>query len=53
MKLFLLHVWIFFSLWRSPDPWMDGALIDAPFAWKLSGIFAEYDDELSQWQELK
>jgi hypothetical protein len=53
MKQKLLHIWIFFCLWGTDDPWMDGARIDASFAWGLAGIFAEYDDELSQWEELK
>jgi len=26
--------------------------IDAAFAWELAGIFAEHDEELSQWSEL-
>ena len=49
----LLRILIFFDLWGSVDPWMEAARIDAAFAWTLAGVMAEYDEELSQWEELK
>ena len=46
----MLRIWIFFCLWGK---YHHEHRIDASLAWELAGIFAEYDDELSQWQEVK
>jgi hypothetical protein len=50
-KLWLRFLW-FVELWGSPDPYKDGATIDAAFAWALAGLLTEFDDEMSQWEEL-
>lgn len=52
MKLFW-RIFIFFQLWRTDSPWMDGEKIDAPFAWELARIFEEHDDALNGWEVLK
>ena len=45
-----LRIRIFFSLWGSNHY---ENRIDASLAWELAGIFADYADEISQWQELE
>ena len=52
MKLYH-RVLYFLELWRSDDPWMDGAKIDAAFAWELAGVMAKNHDELIQWTALE
>ena len=51
MKLYH-RIRYFLEFWRTDDPWLDGAKIDAAFAWDLAGAFADHHDELSQWEEL-
>lgn len=46
----LQRIYIFFCLWGT---YHYENRIDAELAWELAGIFAEYDDELSQWEVLK
>jgi hypothetical protein len=53
MKKLMLRFWIFINLWGTPDQWADdGTAIDAAFAWALAGPLAEFDDELSHYEEL-
>lgn len=44
-------IYIFFCLWRHNDP--QYGYIDAGLAWELAKIFAEFDEELSQWEVLE
>lgn len=57
-KLFL-RIWIFiccsaraWAHWfrQDSDDERSTMAIDPRFAWEIAGIFAEYDDELSQWE---
>jgi hypothetical protein len=49
MKLLYLRIRYFFSIWRTD---YYGEPIDAPFAWLLAGVMADYNDELCKWMEL-
>lgn len=58
----MLRIWIFICLsvnaWRhwfanDTDDERNTMAMDPRFAWRIAGIFAEYDAELSQWDEVK
>jgi hypothetical protein len=44
------RIFYFFSLWGT---YHYETRIGVRFAWELARIFAEHDEELSQWEELK